>query len=58
MDNIYQKVYKMPYNSRFNKSFNEKHSILDFAIINTYKTTVIYQNLNRKQKIHKNIYRC
>ena len=58
MDNIEQEVYKMPYNSRFNKSFNEKHSILDFAIINTYETTAIYQNLNRKQKIHKNIYRC
>ena len=58
MDNIDQEVYKMPYNSRFNKSPDEKYSIADFAIINTYETTAIYQNLNRKQKIHKNIYRC
>ena len=58
MDKIDQEVYKMPYNSRFNKSPDEKYSIADFAIINTYETTAIYQNLNRKQKIHKNIYRC
>ena len=58
MDNIEQEVYKMPYNSRFNKSSNEKYSIADFAIINTYDTTAIYQNLNRTQDIHKNIYRC
>ena len=58
IDNVEQEVYKMPYNSRFNKSSNEKYSIADFAIINTYDTTAIYQNLNRTQDIHKNIYRC
>lgn len=57
-DKIEQEVYKMPYNSRFNKYPDEKYSIVDFAILNTYETTAIYQNLNRRQKIHKNIYRC
>lgn len=57
-DKIEQEVYKMPYNSRFNKSPDEKYSIVDFAIINTYEGVVIYQNFNRKIEIPKHIYKC
>mgnify|MGYP001150750480 CR=1 FL=1 len=60
MNKIYQEVYTMPYNSRFNNDdkSNEKLNIIDFAIINLYGNVAIYQNLYRNNEIDKHIYRC
>ena len=52
-DFIKEYVYKMEYNSRF-----QRKSIIDFVILNTYEGVVIYQNFNRNIEIPKCIYKC